>query len=307
MISSRQLEYFRAVARELHFTRAAEVLHVAQPALSQQIRKLERELGLELFERDNHKVAITPAGAALLEHAEGILADLAAAEQEMLGWSQGTRGRIRLGMARGLAARLARLLAEFGAANPRIEVELREESNQAMAAGLCAGQLDVATLAALPVPGDGRLASHPLGREPLVLITGAGGPLAGTQRVPVTALDGLDLVLYSQGSAVREIIVSALAAAGAKPVIRFETREYATARALASAGLAAAILPLSVAEEAGPPVRVARLDPEPAWAPSLAWSAVRRPPPVLAAFIRFAAGHPELALGDDKNSRSPQA
>jgi DNA-binding transcriptional LysR family regulator len=124
--------------------------------------------------------------------------------------------------------------------------------------------------------------------------------------VPVTALDGLDLVLYSQGSAVREIIVSALAAAGATPVIRFETREYATARELASAGLAAAILPLSVAEEAGPPVRVVRLVPEPAWAPSLAWSAVRRPPPALAAFIRFAAGHPELALDDHKNSRSPQ-
>ena len=282
------------------------MLRVAQPALSQQIRKLERQLGLELFERDNHKVAITPAGAALLEHAERILADLAAAEQEMLGWSEGIRGRIRVGMARGLAARLARLLAEFGAASPRIEVELREESNQAMVADLCAGLLDVATLAALPEPGDGRLASHPLGREPLVLITGTGGPLAGEQRVPVAALDGLDLVLYSQGSAVREIIVSALAAAGATPVIRFETREYATARALASAGLAAAVLPLSVAEEAGPPVRVARLDPEPAWAPSLAWSAVRRPPPALAAFIRFAVGHPELALDDHKNSRSPQ-
>jgi DNA-binding transcriptional LysR family regulator len=123
----------------------------------------------------------------------------------------------------------------------------------------------------------------------------------------VTALDGLDLVLYSKGSAVREIIVSALAAAGAQPVVRFETREYATARALASAGLAAAILPRSVAEEAGPPVHVARLEPEPAWAPSLAWSAVRRPAPALAAFIGFAAGHRELALDGDKNSHSPLA
>ena len=115
MISSRQLEYFPVVARELHFTRAAEVLRVAQPALSQQIRKLERQLGLELFERDNHRVALTPAGAALLEHAERVLADLAAVEEEMLGWSEGTRGRIRLGVARGLAARLACLLVEFSA------------------------------------------------------------------------------------------------------------------------------------------------------------------------------------------------
>src|SRR5580704_3002429 len=87
MITSRQLEYFRAVARESHFTRAAELLRVAQPALSQQIRKLERQLGVVLFERDHHRVQITAAGAALLDHAERILSDLEAAEQEMLGWS----------------------------------------------------------------------------------------------------------------------------------------------------------------------------------------------------------------------------
>ena len=300
MINSRQLEYFLAVARELHFTRAAQELRVAQPALSQQIRKLERQLGLELFERDNHRVAITPAGAALLGHAERILADLAAVEDELLGWSEGTRGRVRLGVARGLAARLARMLVEFSAANPGVEVELREESNEAMTADLYAGRLDVATLAALPWPDDGRLASHPLGREPLVLITGGAGSLARWHRVPVTALDGIDLVLYSEGSAVREVIVSALAAAGARPTVRFETREYGTARALASAGLAAAIMPRSVAAEPGPPVRVVRLDPEPAWAPSLAWSAARRPPPALAAFIGFAVGHRELALDSDK-------
>jgi DNA-binding transcriptional LysR family regulator len=296
MITSRQLEYFRAVARELHFTRAAELLSMAQPALSQQIRKLERQLGLQLLERDHHRVAITPAGAALLEHAERILADLAAVEQELLGWSEGTRGRVRLGVARGLAARLARLLVGFSAAHPGVEVELREESNEAMVADLYAGRLDIATLAALPWPDEGRLATHSLGREPLVLITGGAGPLARRQRVPVTALDGLDLVLYSKGSAVREIIVSALSAAGAKPTVRFETREYATARALASIGLAAAILPRSVAEEAGPPVRVVRLDPEPTWAPSLAWSAARRPSPALGAFIDFAVGRRELTL-----------
>ena len=72
MMGSRQLEYFRAVARELHFTRAAEALQIAQPALSQQIRKLERQLGIALFERNNHRVRLTPAGAALLEHAENV-------------------------------------------------------------------------------------------------------------------------------------------------------------------------------------------------------------------------------------------
>lgn len=113
MISSRQLEYFHAVARELHFTRAAEALRIAQPALSQQIRKLERQLGLALFERNNHRVALTPAGEALLGHAERILSDLVAVEDELLGWAGGVRGRIRLGAARGLMVQLACVLAEF--------------------------------------------------------------------------------------------------------------------------------------------------------------------------------------------------
>jgi len=297
MINSRQLEYFRAVARELHFTRAAETLGVAQPALSQQIRKLERQLGLQLLERDHHRVSVTSAGEALLEHAERVLADLAVVEEEMLDWSTGVRGRFRLGVARGVASRLARVLAGFSAKYPGVDVELREESNEAMVADLYAARLDVATLAALPWPDDGRLVSRPLGLEPLVLITGGASALAHRRVVPLTALHGVDLVMYSKGSAIREIIVSALAAAGAKPTVRFETREYGTARELASNGLAAAILPQGVAEDPGPPVRVVRLDPEPGWKPALAWSAIRRPAPALAAFLDFADGREELRLG----------
>jgi DNA-binding transcriptional LysR family regulator len=286
MISARQLEYFRAVARELNFTRAAESLHIAQPALSQQIRKLERQLGLALFERDNHRVEITPAGAALLDHADRVLSDLATVEEEMLGWAAGTRGRIRLGAAQGLAVQLAHLLAGFCRAYPAVDVELREETTEEMVADLHAGRLDAATLAALPAPDDGRLASHPLRPEPLVLVAAAASPLA-RERVPVVALDGADLVLYGPGSAVREVILSALSAAGATPRVRFETREYRTARVLASLGLAVAVLPRSVAAEPGPPVRVARLHPEPVWTPALAWRASRNPSPALAAFLEL--------------------
>lgn len=299
MISSRQLEYFQAVARELHFTRAAEALRIAQPALSQQIRKLERQLGLTLFERDRHRVRITPAGQALLEHADRILADLAAVEEEMHGWGEGTRGRIRLGTARGLAAQVARVLAAFCAAYPAVTVELQEQTTQEMLDDLYAGRLDVATLATRPGSGETRLAWHPLGQEPLVLVAGEGSSFAGRDAVPVAELDGADLVLYPPGSMVREIVMSALVAAGAKPRARFETRDYRTARALTSVGLAVAVMPRSVAEEPGAPVRVVRLDPEPVWTPSLAWSAARRPAAALAAFIEFVIGNQELAmLGD---------
>ena len=296
VMTSRQLEYFRAVGRELHFTRAGEALHVAQPALSQQIRKLERELGLTLFERDRHRVELTAAGAALLEHAERILADIAAAEDEMRGWAGGVHGLIRLGTARGVVTRLAGVLAAFCADYPQVDVQLREETTADMLANLHAGRLDAATLAALPPVPDGRLASHPLGTEPLVLVTAPNGEFGGRRSVALAALDGVDLVVYGAGSAVREIIVSALADAGVTPRMRFETREYSTARALASAGLAVAILPRSIAEEPGLPVHVATLEPAPRWTPALAWSARRRPAPALAAFIDFVVADPEFAV-----------
>jgi DNA-binding transcriptional LysR family regulator len=292
VITSRQLEYFRAVARELHFTRAAASLRIAQPALSQHIRKLERQLGLTLFERDRHRVELTPAGATLLDHAERVLADVAAVEDEMRDWAGGIRGRIRVGTARGVATQLAGMLAGFCDAHPAVDVDLQEETTDEMLADLHAGRLDVATPAALPPLPDARLATHPLGTEPLVLVTSKFGPFPNRRRLPITALEGADLALYGPGSAVRAIIVSALATAGVAPRMRFQTREYSTARILASAGLAVAILPRSIAEEPGHPVRVVRLDPEPTWTPSLAWSAQRRPAPALAAFLDFAMAEP---------------
>jgi DNA-binding transcriptional LysR family regulator len=190
MIGSRQREYFRAVVWELHFTRAAEALTIAQPALSQQIRKLGRALGPTLFERDHHRVRLTTAGAALLDHAERILSDLAAVEEEMLGWAQGVRDRVRLGTARGLAVQLARLLSTFCTAYPAVDVELREETTEEMVADPHAGRLDAATLAAGPVPADGRLTTRSLGREPLVLVTGPHHPLGRNRSVPLAELDG---------------------------------------------------------------------------------------------------------------------
>ncbi|WP_460346760.1 LysR family transcriptional regulator [Actinoallomurus acanthiterrae] len=307
MISSRQLEYFQAVARELHFTRAARELRIAQPALSQQIRKLERQLGVVLFERDNHRVALTEAGSALLERADRILADLGAVEDEMRGWGGGTRGRIRLGVARGLIAGMSRLLAEFCAAYPGVEMRFREMTTGEMLEGLLAGRLDVATVAEVP-RNEPRLATHPLGEEPLVLIVapdaspdaaspGAASPgvaFAPGGRAKVADLGDLDLVTYAPGSVVREVVAGAMADAGISGRFRFETRDYGTARSLVSVGLAAAVLPRSVAAEPGPPVRVIDLEPVLTWRPSLAWSAVRVPAPALKVFVEFVAEHGEI-------------
>lgn len=295
MLTVRQLECFQAVARELHFTRAANSLRIAQPALSQQIRKLERQLGLALFERNNHRVLLTPAGTALLAHTERVLSDLTAIEQEMLGWAGGIRGRIRLGAARGLMMPLARVLAAFCQAYPAVEIELQEQSTDEMLAGLHAGRLDLATLAARPDLGDRGLALRPLGEEALVLVVGERSPFAArSDRVPLVELDGVEVVRYPPGSAVGRIVRASLGEAGVRSGERFESREYSTARTLAHVGLAAAIMPRSVAEAPGPAVRVLRLDPEPVWTPALAWAAGRRPAPALRVLIDFVVRSPEL-------------
>jgi DNA-binding transcriptional LysR family regulator len=211
----------------------------------------------------------------------------------------------RLGAARGVMAQLAQVLAVFCRNYPAVEVELREHNNEEMLAGLSTGRLDAATLAVSHGLDDRQLVVRPLGEEPLVLVTApAGAPLADRDEVAVAELDGLDLVSYPAGSAVGEIIRSALAAAGATPRLRFERREYSTARILASAGLAAALVPRTVAEAPGPPVHLARLDPEPVWMPSLAWPSRRRPTPAVRAFIDFTIGHEafaSLADGDKRN------
>ena len=95
----RQLEYFAAVARHRHFTRAAEELYVTQPALSQQVRRLERELGLELLKRTSSGVEVTPAGQELLTRAEAILADVGRARAAMDEHAGVTRGFVRLATA----------------------------------------------------------------------------------------------------------------------------------------------------------------------------------------------------------------
>src|SRR5215217_2255640 len=160
-----------------------------------------------------------------------------------------------------------------------------------MMIALHSSDLDVATVAAMPRFDDGRLASHPLGREPLVLEMSPQNPLAGLTNVPVAALEGLDLVSFPQGSTAWEIIVSILVAAGISPRFRFETSDLSMARSLASADLAVAILPQSVAQEPGQPIWVAHLEPEPTWSPSMAWLSGRKPAPALDAFLRFVVDH----------------
>src|SRR5881398_3208359 len=126
----RQLRYVVAVADHLHFTRAAEALHVAQPALSQQIRRLERELDLQLFARTSRTVALTEPGAAVVERARRVLGEVDAIAEDLDAMRGILRGRVELGSMQSLGPfDLPRLLADFHARHPGVDVVLRDRKS----------------------------------------------------------------------------------------------------------------------------------------------------------------------------------
>jgi DNA-binding transcriptional LysR family regulator len=144
-VDVRQLRYFVAVAEELHFGRAASRLHIAQPALSQQIRILEPEFGLQLLERSHRSVASTDAGTRLVVEARGVLARFDEAVKVMRRVREGSVGSLRVGVFPGpLRTLLPPVLVELRRRRPDVEVETRFVHEQA--AALLDGRLDLALM-----------------------------------------------------------------------------------------------------------------------------------------------------------------
>src|SRR4051812_5289960 len=257
----RQLEYFAAVARHRHFRRAAESLSVTQSAVSQAVRRLEAELGLELLRRRpgaQPPVQITPAGEELLGRAEAILADVARARAAMDEHAGTLRGGVRAAATTGDALRLAPALARFGREHPGVRIALRQGAATEVVDLVASGAVDLA-VAALPdgaaLPED--LETAPLGREPLVLLVAADDPLAGARAVRLWDVRDRPFVLAEPGTALRASALAACAAEGFGPVPLFEVGEPTTVRMLVGAGLGVSLAPASWLEVAGPEVGAA--------------------------------------------------
>jgi len=295
----RQLRYFAAVARQRHFTRAAAAVGVAQPALSQQIRLLERELGVELLDRSGRRVRPTPAGEALLAHAERILAEVASTTAELAEYAGATRGRVVVGALPSLAEhQLPTLVAGFHARHPGLELVLREERTANLLALLVAGEVDLA-LVHQPAAGLGAtrtsppvnypaLTLEPLFTEELVAVVAPGHHLATRTTLPIAALRDEPCILTKSGSVIRDTILAACAAAGFAPRIAFESGGTATVRALAAAGLGVAILPRSEATLSVMPLVPLDLNPTLTRTIALAREGDRYQPAAVAAFIALA-------------------
>jgi DNA-binding transcriptional LysR family regulator len=211
----RALRYFVTVADERHFGRAAERLHVAQPAVSQQIARLERELGTRLLDRSPRKVVLTDAGHRVLDAARDALA---AADRVTLAAGLAWGGTtVRVGTAAGLTARLERGIDALRARHPQFELVLADFPLAGRLAALRRGELDLA-LARGAVFGPG-LRALPAWTEPLHAVLPARHPLARRDAVALRELSAGLLRLPCQASQpeLHDAAVSALTAAGAQP------------------------------------------------------------------------------------------
>ncbi len=225
----RQLEYFVAVVRHRGFTAAADALWLTQSALSQQVRRLEREVGVALLHRTSRGAEPTAAGRDLLARAEAVLAELARAREELGRHAGAVTGQVRVVATTSDAARLPAALARFHRAHPEVQLALRHVP-AADAAGLVArAAADLAVVGLRGEPPAG-VRAVVLGGEPLRVMAGPADALADAGRVVPADLRGLPLVLAEPGSALRARVVAACQAAGFSPVPLLEVSEPAAVR-----------------------------------------------------------------------------
>ena len=283
----RQLRYLVALAEERHFTRAAEREHIAQPALSQQIRRLEDEVGLALVERTTRRVSMTEAGNLLVARARRILSELDAADAELQGLRGVQTGHVSVGAMHTMGPiDVSLALAVFHERHPGVELSVREQSSEELAEMLRDDVLDLAFLSVTE-----RIESHGLGlqqlyAEELVLILPPTHPLRRRDGVRIAELAGEQFISYREGARLRELLNLAAREADFDPRVMLESNESGRIRRLVARGMGVAILPRSDTEGPGAEVAVVALtEPELTRDITLAWRQGRRQPPAVAAFI----------------------
>ena len=237
----RQLRYFLAVADELHFGRAAARLYIAQPALSQQVRALEAELGVQLLERGSRGVKLTDAGARLREEALAVVARFDVAVATMARVRDGSVGAVRVGVFSGpVRLRLGAVLGELRRVHPDLEILTVQMSARAQEAALGDGGLEIALLPWEPAAS---LQSRVIERQPLGLALPAQHPLAARGSVTAAELRSVALVWMGRSSDpdLYDAILGKLDAAGGRPASLLEATTPESSLSIVAAGVAASL------------------------------------------------------------------
>jgi DNA-binding transcriptional LysR family regulator len=289
----RHLVYFREVARRLHFRKAAEALAIAQPALSRQVAQLEAALGVRLLERSSRKVELTPAGSALLERVEPILATLLRVPADMKAVAEGRVGRLRVaftGLA--MATVLPDILRGFHRRFPGIRLELNESPTSAQLAALKAGEIDCGFF-------------HPDGPTPgiettLLLLERNGvllpsdHPLRQRKSVRLRDLAETPFVLFprTHNPGFYDRVLASFAASGVAPRIAEEVWPRSNGVGLVRAGVGATFACPSEAKHLPDKVVFKKLTgPAPESRLVVGWRSDAPPPAALAALLEAAEAH----------------
>jgi DNA-binding transcriptional LysR family regulator len=273
MLNVARLRVLREVVRQGSFSGAAEALSYTQSAISQQIAALEAETGMTLLERRPRGVRATAAGLTLVEHAEGILRRLQAAEDELAAIAGLRGGALRMASFPTAGATLMPVaIADFRAAYPEVRLTLAEGEPEEIAPRLLAGELDIGLLFEFEDPDDPaalrdrRLKRVELLQDPLYLALPREHPLAHRRALRLQELQGEAWVQTSQTSPCARQVVRCCRAAGFEPDVAFESDDYQTVQGLVAAGVGVALIP-ELALAPGPAARagvvVRALSPQP--------------------------------------------
>lgn len=280
----------RAVATAGTFWAAAQALNTSQSSVSDHVAALEALTGQRLIERSRGKrtVELTEAGRLLLGHAAVIEARLHAAEADFRSLAAGQSGTLRVGIYQSVANKLLpEVMRRFKASRPRVEIELAEQVDDAeLVAAVERGDLDL-SFAVKPVP-EGPFEIRDLMRDPYVLITPAGSPLA-KRRPAVAELKDVAMVGYYPGRT-EEVPETFLRGRGITPRFVFRSNDNGTVQGMVGAGIGVALAPLLAVDETDPKIALVELaEPIPPRVLAMAWHRDRYRPPAAATFVEMAA------------------
>ncbi len=237
-----QLRYVCAIAETGSFSRAAERCHVAQPSLSQQVLKLEEDLGAKLFDRLGRSVRLTEAGRAFLPHARSILHQMEAARTGVEDKRTDVRGSVTVGVIPTIAPYLMpQSVAAFSKKYPDAKLRILEETTPVLVEGLRNLSIDVAILA-LPLRHK-EFQMYPLRTEPLYAALARDHPRARAKNLSLRELRGEQFVMLRDGHCFRDLSVAACTRAKVNPRIAFESGQFSSLLGMVAAGVGVSLVP----------------------------------------------------------------